>query len=79
VTKNWAGHVTRTGEERIAYGGLLEKREGKSHLEDLKENGRIISEMIFKKWNGSMDVIDLFQDRDRWRALVKVIMIIRVT
>jgi hypothetical protein len=46
----------------------------RDHLEDLSENGRIILEMIFKKWNGSMDVIDLVQDRDRWRALVKATM-----
>jgi len=33
--------------------------------------------MILKKWNGSMDVIDLVQDRDKWRALVKAITNIR--
>jgi hypothetical protein len=37
----------------------------RDHLEDLSENGRIILEIIFKKWNGSMDVIDLFQDKDK--------------
>lgn len=51
----------------------------RDHSEDLRENGWIISEMIFKKWNGSMEVIDLVHDRDRWRAFVKAIMIIHVT
>ena len=51
----------------------------RDHLEDLRENGSIILEMIFKKWSGSTDVIDLVQDKDRWRALVKAIMIIRFT
>ena len=50
----------------------------RDHLEDLSENGRIILEMILEKWNGSMDVIDLVQDRDKWRAVVKAVTNIRV-
>jgi len=50
----------------------------RDYLVELSENGRIILEMIFKKWNGNMDVIDLVQDRDKWRALVKATMNIRV-
>ena len=34
-----------------------------------------ISEM---GWGGSMDWIDLAQDRDRWRALVTAVMNIQV-
>jgi len=34
---------------------------------------------IFKKWNrGGMDWIDVAEDRDRWRALVNVVMNLRV-
>jgi len=60
--------------------GLAEKNNvrQRDHLEDLSENGRIILEMILKKWNGSMDVIDLLQDRDKWRAFVKAMANIRV-
>ena len=39
---------------------------------------RIISRWIFRKWDEDMDWIDLAQDRDRWRAIVKVGMNFRV-
>jgi hypothetical protein len=37
-------------------------------------NGRIILKRIFKKWDGSIGWIDLAQDRDRWWAVVNVLM-----
>jgi len=46
---------------------LVEKPEGKSHLEDPGVDGRIILRWIFSKWDvGVMDWIDLAQDRERW-------------
>jgi len=39
---------------------------------------RIILRWIFRKWDRGMDWIDLAQDRGRWRALVNVVMNIRV-
>jgi hypothetical protein len=48
--------------------------EGRNHLEDPDVNGRIILKWIFRKWDRGMDWIDLAQDRDRWRALVNVVM-----
>jgi hypothetical protein len=43
-------------------------------LDDLGIDGRIILKGILKKWDGDMDWIDLSQDRDRWWALVNVVM-----
>jgi uncharacterized protein (UPF0128 family) len=45
----------RNGERRDAYMVLVGKPEGKSHLEDLRIDGRIILKCIYKKWNGESD------------------------
>ena len=69
------------GESRVAYRVLVGKPEGKNYLEDPDLVGRIILKWVFKKWDwewGGMDWIDLAQDRDRWRSLVKVVMNLRV-
>ena len=40
------------------------------NLEDQDVNGRIILRYMFKKWDWSMDWIDLDQGRESWRVLV---------
>jgi hypothetical protein len=53
-------------------------REG-DHLEDPGLDSRIILKWILKKWDGGVvDWIDMAQDRERWRALVKAVMNLRV-
>jgi hypothetical protein len=44
-------------------------------LEDADVDGRIILIWIFRNWDlGSMDWIELTQDKDRWRALVNMVI-----
>jgi hypothetical protein len=75
----WAGHVARMGDERNVYKVLMGKPEGKRPLGrprrrwedrirlDLREIG-----------GGSVEWIQLAQDRDRGRALVNTVMNLRV-
>jgi len=50
----------------------------RDHLEDPGIDGRILK-CIFWKWDGgSIKWIDLAQDRDRWQALVNVVMNLQV-
>jgi len=53
------------------WGNLRER----DHLEDPGIDGRIILRWIFRQWDREyMDWTDLAQDRDRWRALVNMVM-----
>jgi len=77
--KNEIGGASSTYGGREVYtefwwGNLRER----GHLGDPGVYGRIILKWIFRKWNGGMDWIDLAQDRDRWRALVNMVMNLRV-
>jgi hypothetical protein len=75
----WVGHVARMGEKRNAYRILVGSPAGKrplgrprrrwvDHIKmDLREIG----------WNGR-DCIDLAEDRDQWRALLNMVMKLRV-
>jgi hypothetical protein len=47
-------------------------------LEDPSVDGRIILKCIFERLDGGIDWIDLVQDRDRWWALVNMVMNLRV-
>jgi hypothetical protein len=75
----WIGHVARMGEKRNAYRILAGNPEGKRPLgrprrtwvDNIKIDLREIG------WDGR-DWIDLAQDRDRWRALVRAVMNFRV-
>jgi len=40
------------------------------HFEDPGVAGMIILKLIFRKWDGDLDWIDLAQDREIWRVFV---------
>ena len=68
------GTCSTYGERKVAYrfwwGDLREK----DYLEDRGINGTLILKRISKKWYGSIEWIDLTQDRDRWRALMNAVI-----
>jgi hypothetical protein len=70
----WAGHVVRVGKGEANTGFWLGNLRARDNFENLNADGRIILKRIFKKWDGSINWIDLAQDRDMWRAVVSAVM-----
>jgi len=52
IRMRWTVHVACIGEKEGAYRDWVGKMEGKSQLEDLDLDGRIILKLILKKWVG---------------------------
>jgi hypothetical protein len=75
----WVGHVARMGEDRNVYKVLMGKLEGKRPLgrpwcrweDGIRMDFRDIG------W-GSVDWIQLAQDRDRWLVLVNTVVNLQV-
>ena len=66
-------------EKRGVYRILVGKPEGKRPLGKPRRRWEDNIKMYLQKVGcGGMDWIELAQDRDKWRALVKVVMKIRV-
>jgi len=74
----WAGHVTCMGERRGAYGVLVGKPEGKRPFGRHKHIWENNIKMDLHEVGWGVNWIDLTQDRDRWRTLVKTVMNLRV-
>ena len=75
----WAGYVARMGERRVVYRVLVGKPEGKRLLGGPRRRWEDNIKMDLQEvgcWG--MDWIELAQDSDRWRALVNVVMNLRV-
>jgi hypothetical protein len=80
MSMRWAGHVARIGENRNAYRILVGKPERKkNHREDIRRTWVDNIKMDLREigWDG-VDLIDMAQDRDQWRALVNTVLNLRV-
>jgi hypothetical protein len=75
----WVGHMARMGEETNVYRVLMGKPEGKRPLGRPRHRWEDGIRMDLREigW-GSVDWIQLAQDKDRWRALVNTVMNLRV-
>ena len=71
----WAGHVARMEERRGVHKGLVGKPEGKRPLgrrrRRWEDNIKIDIEEVGR---GFGDLMELAQDRDRWRAFMSTVM-----
>jgi hypothetical protein len=75
----WAGHVARMREKRNTYRLLVGKPEGKRLLGRPRRRwvDNISMDLGEVGW-GDVDWIGLAKDRNRWRALVKSVLNLRV-
>jgi len=83
VTKSrrmrWMGHVALMGDIRGVYRVLVGKSEGKRPLGIPRRRWKDNIKMDLQEVGcGSMEWIELAQDRDRWRVLVNAGMNLRV-
>ena len=70
-----AGHVASVGDRRDVYRVLVGKPEGRSPLGRPRRRWEDNIKMDLQELGcGVMDWIELAQDRDRWWALVNVVM-----
>jgi hypothetical protein len=75
----WAGHVARMGGDSKVYRVLVGKPEGKRPFGRPKRGWEDRIRMDLGEIGcGSVDWIQLVQDRDRWRAVVNAAMNLRV-
>jgi hypothetical protein len=75
----WAGHVARMVGKRNSYRILVGKPEGNRPLGRPRRGwvDNIKMELSEIGWDG-VDWIDVAQDRDQWRALVNMVLNLRV-
>ena len=75
----WAGHVAGMGQGRGVHRVLVGKPEGKRPLGRPRRKWEDNIKMDLQEVGGGCgDWMELAQDRDRWRALVSMVMNLRV-
>jgi len=75
----WAGHVAHVGEKKGIYRVLVGKLAGKRPRGRPRRRWEDDIKMDLQEVGcGVMDWIELAQDRNRWRAIVHVVMNLRV-
>ena len=75
----WAGHVARMGKDRGVHRVLVEKPEGKRPLGRPRLRWEDNIKMDLQEVGGGRgDWMELAQDRDWWRALVRTVRDFRV-
>jgi len=75
----WPGHVAHMGDRRVAYKVLVGKPEGKSPLGKPRRTwDNNINLGLQEVGLGTLDWIDLAQDRDRWWDLLNAVINLRV-
>ena len=75
----WAGHVSRMEEWRVVHRVLVGKPEEKRPLGRPRRRWEYNVKMDLQEVGGGCgDWMDLVQDRERWRALVSMLMKYRV-
>jgi len=71
----WVGHLVRIGERRGEYSVLVGNPEGKRPLDRPRRRWAYNIKMVLQKIGfGGMDWIEQAQVRDRWRALLTLVM-----
>ena len=70
----WEVHVTRMGDRRGAYRVLVGRRERRRPLERPRHRWESDKVDLQEVGWGGMDCIALALNKDRWRALVNVVM-----
>ena len=79
VRMRWAGHVARMGEDRCVHRVLVGKPERKRPLGRPRRIWEDNIKMDLQEVGGGHgDWMELYQDRDRWRALVGTVRDFRV-
>jgi hypothetical protein len=75
----WTGHVARIGEKLNAYRILVGKPEGNKPIGRPRRRWVDSVELDLSEIElDGTDWIDVAQDRDQWRALVNMVMNLRV-